>query len=78
LVKNKITHNNKKQNNKQNKQKKKPKPKPTATITTNKNNNITCSGFLLYLWLSALFSHHQRGCLLQQLGTDAETHSQTL
>jgi hypothetical protein len=33
---------------------------------------------VLYSWISALSSHHQRGFVLQQMGTDAGTHSQTL
>jgi hypothetical protein len=32
---------------------------------------------LLYLWISGLSSHHQRGFLQKQMGVDAETHSQT-
>lgn len=32
------------------------------------------NGILLYSYINALSSHHQRGFLQQQMGTDAETH----
>ena len=33
---------------------------------------------LLFSQISALASHHQRGFLLQKMGINTETHSQTL
>jgi hypothetical protein len=39
------------------------------------SNNMTPNGILLYSQISAFFSHHQRSFLLQQLGTDTESHS---
>lgn len=39
---------------------------------------MTPNGTLLHSQTSALLSHRQRRCLLQQMGTGAETHSQTL
>lgn len=35
-------------------------------------------GVLLYAQMSTLLSHLQRGFLLQQMGTDTESQSQTL
>jgi hypothetical protein len=41
-------------------------------------NKMIPNGILLYLYINTLSSYHQRGFLQQQIGTDAETHSQTL
>lgn len=39
-------------------------------------NKMTPNDILSYPCISALSSHHQRGFLQKQMGTNAETHSQ--
>lgn len=46
--------------------------------TTGLNSNaVTPGDARLHSQISVLLSHHQRRLLLQQMGTDAETHGQT-
>ena len=43
-----------------------------------RSNKIIPNDILLYSYIGALFSHHQRSFLLQQMKTNTETHGQTL
>ena len=54
------------------------RPTVKANTTGQKKKKKTTNDILLYSYIDTLFNHHQKSFLLQQVGTDTETHSQTL